>query len=325
MLSSSRIIPYFKRRSTSSKGVVRNRMSAGTPTPPYTSPEGNVSTEEVTKGAFGRALLRAMMKRWDVRAGLAILVFFTVVAMVGSFWTPYPPLAPVGPGFAPPSSQFRFGTTNIGQDVFSQWMDGGTPTLEVGFLSALMTAGLGITTGIAAGYIKKADEPLMRGADVILTLPALPLLILIAIFFTPNDFNVAVLIAMLSWAGMARTLRSSVLSLKQFPFVEVAILSSVPSYKIMFVDMFKHTLPLILTYSLFAVGGAILSVASLDFLGIGPVTDNSWGSMASLCNDNNCLLQHAWWWAVVPALSIAILVTGLALIAYGLEAAFKNM
>lgn len=300
-------------------------MSAGTTREPYAAPAGTPTSEEVTQGAFGRALLRAMAKRWDVRAGLAILAFFTLTSLVGSFWTPYPPLAPIGPAFYPPNGHFWFGTTSIGQDVFSQWMDGGKPTLEVGFLSALMTAGLGITTGILAGYIKKADEPLMRGADIILTLPALPLLILVATFFLPSDFNVAVLIAVLSWAGMARTLRSSVLSLRQFPFVEVAVLSNVPSYKIMFVDMFKHTLPLILTYSLFAVGGAILTVASLDFLGIGPVTDNSWGSMAALCNANNCLLQHAWWWAVVPSLSIAILVTGLALVAYGLEAAFKNM
>ena len=115
------------------------------------------------------------------------------------------------------------------------------------------------------------------------------------------------------------------LSLKRLPFVEVAELSNVPAWKIMFVDMLKHTLPLILTYSLFAVGGAILTVASLDFIGVGPVTDYSWGSMISLSNDNFALLQGAWWWPVPPGLSIAILVTALALVAYGLEASFKNM
>lgn len=279
---------------------------------------------------FTSVLLKTVLGRRDVKAGLAILGFFIVLDIVSFFYIPYSPRAPVAIGInnpAPPSWKFLFGTTDIGQDVFSQWMYGTQSTLLVGFLAALMTAGLGITTGIAAGYLKTWDEPLMRSADVILTLPALPLLIVAAAFLKPTDALVAVLIAFLSWAGMSRTIRSSVLSLKHLPFVEVAELSNVPKWKIMFVDMFKHTLPLILTYSLFAVGGAILTIASLDFIGVGPVNDYSWGSMISLANQANALLDNppAWWWALPPGLSIAILVTGLALVAYGLEAAFKNM
>jgi peptide/nickel transport system permease protein len=279
---------------------------------------------------FVSVLLRTVLKRRDVKVGLGILFFFVALDIVSFFYLPYPPRETVSFGVlnpAPPSWRFWFGTTNIGQDVFSQWMYGTQATLLVGFLAAVMTAALGITTGIIAGYLKVWDEPLMRAADVILTLPALPLLIVVASFFKLTDITIAVLIAVLSWAGMSRTIRSSVLSLKHLPFVEVAELSNVPKWKIMFVDMFKHTLPLILTYSLFAVGGAILTVASLDFIGVGPVTDYSWGSMISLANDAAALLDHpaAWWWPIPPGLSIAILITGLALIAYGLEAAFKNM
>ena len=257
-------------------------------------------------------------------AGFAILCFFVACGILSLIWVPFNPLDSVGSAYLPPSHQYWFGTTNIGQDVFSQWLIGIRPTLLVGFFAALVTAGLGITTGIAAGYLRLADEPLMRAADVILTLPALPLLIVLAVFFRPSDFSVALLIAFLSWAGMARTLRSSVLTLKRLPFVEVAVLSNVPSHKIMFVDMLKHTLPLILTYSLFAVGGAILTVASLDFLGLGPA-DYSWGFMIAHANNSYALQSGAWWWEFFPGISIAIIVTGLALIAYGLEAAAKNM
>jgi peptide/nickel transport system permease protein len=291
------------------------------------------TTVQTQKGAkhsrlgngFVTVLARAVIKRNDVRVGLGILGFFFILDIISFIYLPHDPLAPVGPQFLPPSSKFPFGTTNLGQDVFSEWMFGTQATLLVGFLAALMTALLGVTTGIMAGYMRRLDEPLMRSADVVLTLPALPLLIVAAAFLKPSDVNVAILIAVLSWAGMSRTVRSSVLSLKHLPFVEVAELSNVPTWKIMFVDMLKHTLPLILTYSLFAVGGAILTVASLDFIGVGPVTDYSWGSMISLSNDNNALLQGAWWWPLPPGLSIAILVTALALVAYGLEAAFKNM
>jgi len=292
------------------------------------------STQTSSRGIIGRLragngfaslLFKSVLKRRDVKVGLGILGFFVLLDLVSFVYLPHNPLTPVGAQFLPPSSKFPFGTTNLGQDVFSEWMFGTQATLLVGFLAALVTALLGVTTGIIAGYMKIWDEPLMRAADVILTLPSLPLLIVAAAFLKPSDFNVAILIAVLAWAGMSRTLRSSVLSLKSLPFVEVAELSNVPSWKIMFVDMLKHTLPLILTYSLFAVGGAILTVASLDFIGVGPVTDYSWGSMISLSNDNNALLQGAWWWPVPPGMSIAILVTSLALIAYGLESAFKNM
>lgn len=283
-----------------------------------------VKNVHYARSGFLRVLLRATIKRKDVKAGLAILGFFVGAGILSLIWVPFNPLAAIGSPYLAPDHKFWFGTTNIGQDVFSQWLIGTRPTLEVGFFAALLTAGLGITTGIAAGYIRAADEPLMRAADVVLTLPALPLLIVLAVYFRPSDFTVAVLIAILSWAGMSRTLRSSVLSLKRLPFVEVAVLSSVPTYKIMFVDMFKHTLPLILTYSLFAIGGAILTVASLDFIGLGPL-DYSWGDMISLANNNFALEAGAWWWYLFPGLSIAILVTGLALVAYGLEAAAKNM
>ncbi len=274
---------------------------------------------------FTAILLRAIAKRMDVKVGIGILLFFVVLALVSLVYTPYPPLSSVGPPFSSPSARYLFGTNNIGQDVFSQWMYGTRSTLLVGFFAALLTAVMGVYFGIVAGYIGRLDEPLMRVADVTLTIPALPLLIVVSAFISPSDLVEAILIAILSWAGMSRVLRSSVLSLKSTQFVEVAILSNVPSYKIMFVDMIRHTLALILAYSLFAVGGAILTIASLDFIGIGPVTDYSWGSMISLANDNSALLAGAWWWPLFPGLSIAILVSGLALIAYGLEAAFKNM
>lgn len=293
-----------------------------------TSPRKSFLERTRIGNGFVSVLLKSVLKRKDVEVGLGILGFFVVLGLLSLVYLPYNPISPVAYQLlnpAPPSSKYLFGTTNLGQDIFSQWMYGTQDTLLVGFLAALMTAVLGVTTGIVAGYIKLWDEPLMRAADVILTLPALPLLIVAAAFFRLSDLMIAVLIAVLSWAGMSRTVRSSVLTLKRLPFIEVAELSNVPKWKIMFVDMFKHTLPLILTYSLFAVGGAILAIASLDFIGVGPANDYSWGSMISLANDHNALIAGAWWWPLPPGLSIAILVTGLALVAYGLEAAFKNM
>jgi len=259
-----------------------------------------------------------------VVVGSVMTIFFVVVALVGLFYLPHDPLQPVGPDYAPPSLKFPFGTTFVGQDVFSQWMYGARSTLLVGFLSALVTMVIGVAIGMVAAFIAFTDEPLMRFTDVILTLPALPMLITIAAFVRPTIYLTAVLIAFLAWPAAARVTRSDVLSLKESPYVEVALLSGVPLRYIMFRDMLRHILPLVLALSLFSVIGAILTEASLDFIGVGPSSAFTWGAMISFANDANSAFAGAWWWFIVPGLSIALLSTGLAFIAYGLETVLKE-
>lgn len=271
---------------------------------------------------IGTILYAAKISRY-VKVGFGIVVFFCALALVSFIYMPYNPLITVGPDFAPPSLKFLFGTTNIGQDVFSQWMYGARSTLLVGFLAATISVIIGLSVGLVAGYVKRADNPLMRLTDVVLTLPALPLLITISAFVRPSVFTVALLIALLAWGGKARVVRSMTISLKESPSVEVSRMSGVPSRKILFSDILRHTLPIILTYSLFTIIGAILTAAGLDFIGVGPVTSYSWGAVISLANSSGAIFSGAWWWFVVPGLSIAVLATGFALIAYGLETAFK--
>ncbi|MEM0121728.1 MAG: hypothetical protein QW688_09875 [Thermoprotei archaeon] len=109
-----------------------------------------------------------------VRAGLVIVCFFIAVAILGLVYLPHNPLDSVGPDYAPPSLRFPFGTTNIGQDVFSQWIFGARSTLLVGFLSGFITILIGLAVGILAGFINLMDEPLMRLTDVFLAMPTLP-------------------------------------------------------------------------------------------------------------------------------------------------------
>jgi peptide/nickel transport system permease protein len=281
--------------------------------------------KRLQSSTFLSVIFRAAASSRMVQIGLIITAFFAGIALLSIFYVPYAVWEPVGPSYSPPSWTFLFGTTSTGQDVFSQWLYGSQWTLLVGVIAAAMTAYLGIFAGILSGYMRLVDGPFMRLADVVLTIPTLPLLIVIGAFYSPSYFNVAVLIAVLSWAAMARTLRSEVLTLKNQQFVEVAIQSNFPKYKIMFVDMVRHTMPLILTYSLFAVGDAILTIAALNFIGVGPVSIMTWGTMLSIAEAQGALYAGAWWWEIAPGLSIAVFVAGLAFIAYGLEAAFKKM
>ena len=259
-----------------------------------------------------------------MKAGLIIILFFIGLTILSFIYLPYDPLAPTGPTFAPPTISHPFGTTVIGQDVFSQWIYGSRATLFVGFLTAALTTLIGIAAGVTSGFVRSLDEPLMRTADVVLTLPALPLLIVISSFFKPSLITVALLISVLAWPAMARVLRSSVISLRELPYIEVALLSGVPRSRIMFSDLLRHLIPLIVAYSLFAVIGAILTEAALDFIGVGPINSYSWGAMLALAQDSSAALYGAWWWVVVPGLSIVLLGTGFAFIAYGLEDYYKK-
>lgn len=269
-------------------------------------------------------LLNTILKRKDTKVGIGIITFFLIIAIISFVYLPYNPLASSGPDYSPPSLSYLFGTTNIGQDVFSQWMYGTRATLLVGFLTAALATLVGTLVGIIAGYSKLFEEPLMRITDAVLALPTLPLLIVIAAFIRPSIYWVSLLIAVLSWPGTARVIRSNTLILKSSPYIEVALLSGTPRYKILFKDFIKHLLPLILAYSMFAVIGAILTEASLDFIGVGPINDYSWGAMISLAFQNNAIYNGAWWWLIPPGISIALLSTGFALVAYGLEDSFRK-
>ncbi len=258
------------------------------------------------------------------KIGFAILAFFVIVAIISFFYLPYNPVATTGPLWSPPSLAHPFGTTADGQDLFSQWMYGSQPTLFVAFFSAFIAAIFGVLIGISAAYFKRADEPLMRLADIFLILPVLPLLIVIATFVRPTNFSASVIIGLLSWPWMARTVRSAALSVKQSPYIEVAIMSGTPNRNIV-KDIFLHTLPLVIANSIFSATGGILFLAYMDYLGVGPITSYAWGTTLFFAQTANALFVGAWWWIVPSGLSIGILAMGLSLMGYSLENAYRGV
>ncbi len=258
------------------------------------------------------------------KIGFAIVGFFVAMAIISFFYLPYNPIASTGPLWSPPSFSHPFGTTASGQDLFSQWMYGSQPTLFVAFFSAFVSALFGIPIGLLAGYFKRADEPLMRFADIFLILPILPLLIVIATFVRPTNVSASIIIGVLSWPWMARTVRSSALSIKQSPYIEVAIMSGTPHLHIM-KDIFVHILPLIISISIFSATGGILFLAYMDYLGVGPITSYAWGTTLFFAQTSNALYVGAWWWIVPFGISIGILAMGFSLIGYSVENAYRGV
>ena len=162
----------------------------------------------------------------------------------------------------------------------------------------------------------------MRLTDLVLALPSLPLMIVISSFIKLNIYEIALLVAILSWTFTARVVRSRMISLREEPFIETSIMSGVPKSRILLVDSVRHLIPIIVSYTLISINTGILTIAALEFIGA-YTSPYGWGTMLSLAYQANALLSNAWWWFIIPGLSIAVLLTGFALISYTVEDMYK--
>ena len=217
-------------------------------------------------------------------------------------------ICPLPPHWITPSesgNDYWLGTDAQGHDILSQTILGSRIALLVGFLAAACSIGLGVIVGLVSGYYGKGiDALLMRFTDVILVLPALPLLITFAAIMSPSIWNIIIIIAVIGWGGVARVIRSEVLSLKERPFIDAARVTGASKSRIMFRHIAPNVLPLALLYMTFAVSGAILFEASLSFIGLGDPGTMTWGMMLNYVQHSNALSN--WWWLLPPGLCITL-------------------
>jgi peptide/nickel transport system permease protein len=302
--------------------------------------------------AFHRTRILQLPRSPKVIAGLVILGFFAVVALLGRWAAPYSPNATdpknwvqhvlvdgTGPGTSfpanyyplpfPPSAAHLLGTTVFAQDALSQVLASTQATLFVGLLAAAIATILSILFGVTAGYVGGGtDEGLSLVANVFLAIPGLPLLIVLA-DYVPNAgssiFLVAAIIAITSWAYSARTLRAQTLSLRNRDFVEAARVSGEGRLRIILVEVLPNLIPIVAASFLFTTLSAIGAYVALAFLGLAGSPTSSppglwnWGEMLREGFANNAVRSGWWWWWAPPGIMVALLGTGLALLNFGID------
>lgn len=263
--------------------------------------------------------------RWRQRpvamVGAVLLVFIIGSAVFAPWLAPFSPTERVAAPFLPPSDTHRLGTNDVGQDILSELIFGARTSLLVGATAAGVSIGLGIVAGVVAGYYGGwVDRVVMRIVDVILTLPFLPLLIVLAAFVGPHLVTLILVIGMVSWARPARIIRAHVLITRTLPYLEAArALGSGHVWR-----MRRHLVPAVLPLAfgqfLLAASGAILIEASLSFLGLGDPTAKSWGTMLYYAQARSAFLTGTWlWWVIPPGLCIAVTVLSMALLGMAAE------
>ncbi|MEX2658539.1 MAG: dipeptide/oligopeptide/nickel ABC transporter permease/ATP-binding protein [Acidimicrobiales bacterium] len=253
--------------------------------------------------------------------GAVVLGFLVAVALAAPLLAPYDPHDRVGPPFAEPSGSHLLGTNDVGQDLLSELVHGARVSLLVGTVAAVAATVLGAAVGVTAGYVRGAlGAGLMRVVDVVLSLPVLPLTIVIGVFVGPGLRTQILVIAAVIWAGVARELRAQVLSLRERDHIVALRAMGAPASHVVPRHVLPAVAPLMVPQFVLATKTAIVLEASLAFLGLGDLSAKSWGTTLSIAHARSAFLTDAWlWWVIPPGLAIALTVLGFALVGAGFE------
>ncbi len=284
------------------------------------SPDTTVSSAD-ERGS--RRLGRASWIRRMFDNPLTVLSLILVILAVGlAIFAPW--IAPADPTFAnpairlsPPSSEHFFGTDDLGRDVFSRAVYGARISLIIGLGVTLAAGVLGSVLGLLSGYVDRLDSPIMRTLDGLMAFPSILLAIAIMASLGPSTLNVFIALSIVYTPVIARLVRSTTLVIRQQPYVESARSIGLRDSAIMARYIFPNGLSPLIVQCTFVIALAIISEASLSFLGAGvPPQQPTWGNML---RDGQSLLQQAWWMAVFPGVALFVTVLALNLLGDGLR------
>ncbi|NLZ92058.1 MAG: ABC transporter permease [Clostridiales bacterium] len=256
------------------------------------------------------------------RLSLGVVILLVLTALVAPFIVPYPEHieADTNPvdKLLPPSGKYFFGTDELGRDIFSRVIYGTRISLQ----TALIAVGLALLIGIPLGAIAGAtggmvDEVIMRITDIFLSFPPLLLAIAIAAFLGPSLENAMLAIAVSWWPWYTRLIRGQAVSIRERQFVKAAKAIGTPPVRIIFGHIVPNCIAPVIVQASMDIGGVILTIASLSFLGLGaqPPTPE-WGLMVS--TSRNYFL-NAWWYSIFPGLAIFVTVLVFNLLGDGLR------
>jgi peptide/nickel transport system permease protein len=253
--------------------------------------------------------------------GLVILGVYLLFAIIGPWVAPYDPSAQSEELIKAPSAAHWFGTTHLGQDIFSQILVGTRTVIIVGLLAGVIATVLSVLIGVTAGYLGGTwDDTLSALSNVFLVIPALALIIIVASTLNAGDLTVALVIGFTSWSWGARVLRAQTLSLRRRDFVEASRANGETTWRIIGFEILPNLTAIIASSFVGTVIFAVTSEITLAFIGIGASGDSwNWGEILFWAQSQQALAQHAWWWFIPAGLAIAFLGTALSLINFGID------
>ncbi|OLR89443.1 ABC transporter permease [Actinokineospora bangkokensis] len=271
------------------------------------------------RGTRRRAL--RFLTGWKAVTGTAVLLFYCALALAGPWLAPYDASKRSSDILEGPSARHWFGTTHLGQDIFSQVLVGARGVVVVGLVAGVVATVLAVLVGVTSGYLSGAGgEGLSALSNVFLVIPALPLIIIItSILPETTDLTIALVIGLTSWAWGARVLRAQTLSLRKRDYVEAARATGEKTWRVIGFEVLPNLTAVIAASFVGTVIFAVLSEITLAFIGVSSVSEWNWGTILFWAQSQQALAQGAWWWFVPAGLAIALLGTALSLVNFGID------
>ena len=287
-------------------------------------PAAVIGEEGLSASSYWKDIRRSFCKNKIAVIGLILLIVIVVLCVGAPLFTKYDPVIDMNPKdkLLPPGSEGHLlGTDDYGRDIWSRLIYGGRTSVLTGVVVALLSAAAGVVIGCVSGYFGgRLDSLLMRFTDIMLSFPFLIIAIAIMAALGASQKNVVLALAIIGWPGFARLTRSQVLALKEQEYVESARVAGFKSPRIIFNHILPNAMGPIIVQLTLAVGNAILSAASLNFLGMGvDSTLPDWGVM--LNQGRNYLQTHSDL-TTIPGVAISLTVLAMNWVGDGLRDAF---
>ncbi|WP_342436169.1 oligopeptide ABC transporter permease [Paenibacillus sp. FSL L8-0436] len=283
---------------------------------------------KVQKSSLFQQSIRRLLHNKLAVSGFVVVVFMFVLCFIGPLFSPYTDnkinMAMMNKA---PNLKHWLGTDALGRDILTRVMQAGRISLTVGLASMVLSVFLGALLGAIAGYYRGiADQIIMRIADLLMTIPSLPLLFIFGALLSewkiPTDYRMYIVMLMLSivnWPGLARMVRGQMLSLREREFMQAAVVLGLSDRRKLFNHLLPNIVPLLIVMATLNIGGAILSESVLSFFGLGVMPPTpTWGNMIDAANNMIDFQNRPWLW-IPPGLSIFATVIAINIFGDGLR------
>lgn len=275
------------------------------------------------RGLWGDAF-RSFIRRRLAVVGLVLVVLFVATALIGAFATPYDPYrSSLRDRLQPPTAEHPLGTDGFGRDIWSRILRGASLTLVIGVVAVTIGAVLGGLQGLVAGYVRGwIGAVLMRFTDALLAFPLILLALAIMSTLGTGPVNVMVAVGISTMPRFARVMQAETLAVTNRDYVLAARAVGATGRRILLHHILPNALSSVIVLATLYVSTAILTEATLSFLGLGPPPPTpTWGSMV---NDGSAVLRTAPWVSMFPGLAITVVVLGFSLAGDGLRDALDT-
>lgn len=263
-------------------------------------------------------LLRRLARHRSFRIGFVLILALTLLALATPLLTSFDPTAMrMRLRFRPPSSVNYFGTDQFGRDIFTRTLYGARVSLWIGLSVAILSGVAGTLLGVAAGYFRRLDSPIMRLMDALMAFPAILVAIGISAALGPQVGSVIAALTIAYLPRTARIVRASTLLIREMDYVAAARLAGRGPFAIIRRHVLPNCIGPLIVQASFVFAFAILAEAGLSFLGVGPPPPApTWGNIIA---DGRDYAVEAWWVMLFPGIAISLAALGMNLLGDGLR------